>query len=114
MIELLHRLIWRHNILTEEVQGLKSCVISLHNLLHLPDDIKRFSAPDNFWCYTFERAVHTYVERSSNKKNLELTFAKAEARRHLLKFLPPSSISTVPEQCEHARNPQGCLQQVRN
>ena len=112
MIELLRRLIWRHNILAEEVQGLKSCVISLHNLIHLPEDIQRFSAPDNYWCYTFERAVRTYVERSSNKKNLELTFAKAEARKELLKFLHQPSLTTSPEECEHAGNPQGCLQQV--
>ena len=67
-LKLLHHLIWRHNILTEETHGLHSCVISLHNLVHLPDDIIRFSSPDNFWCFVFERAVHTYIERSSNKK----------------------------------------------
>ncbi|XP_019864427.1 PREDICTED: uncharacterized protein LOC109593768 [Amphimedon queenslandica] len=86
-LKLLQHLIWRHNILTEETQGLHSCVVSLHNLVHLPDDIMRFSSPDNFWCFVFERAVHTYIERSSNKKNLELTFAKAESRREFLKFL---------------------------
>ena len=53
----------------------------------MPDDIRRFSSPDNYWCFTFERAVHGYVERSSNQKNLELTFAKAESRKELLKFL---------------------------
>ena len=65
-LQTLENLIWRHNILTEESEGTKSCVISLHNLIHLIDDIKRFSCPDNYWCYTFERAVHKYVERSSN------------------------------------------------
>jgi len=114
MIELLYHLIWRHNILTEEVQGLKSCVISLHNLVHLPDDIQHFSAPDNYWCYSFERAVRTYVERSS--KNLEMTFAKAESRKELLKFLlSEPSLSIAPSQlaqCEHTGSPQGCLQQV--
>ena len=88
-LKLLHHLIWRHNILTEETQGLHSCVISLHNLVHLPDDIIRFSSPDNFWCFVFERAVHTYIECSSNKKKLELTFAKAECRREFLKFFMP-------------------------
>ena len=34
----------------------------------------------------FERAVHTYIERSSNRKNTELSFAKAECRREFLKF----------------------------
>uniref|UniRef100_A0A1X7U041 Uncharacterized protein n=1 Tax=Amphimedon queenslandica TaxID=400682 RepID=A0A1X7U041_AMPQE len=94
-LELLHNLIWRHNILTEVAEGLESCVITLHNLVHLPDDIKRFSSPDNYWCFVFERAVHTYVERSSNNKHLELTFAKAESRRELLKFLfSKSNLST--------------------
>ena len=86
-LELLENLIWRHNILTEEVEGLQSCVISMHNFIHMPDDIPRFSSPDNYWCFTFERAVHGYIERSSNQKNLELTFAKAESRKELLKFL---------------------------
>lgn len=86
LVELLKQLIWRHNILTEEVEGLTSCTISLHNLTHLPDDIVRHSSPDNYWCFVFERAVHKYVEKSSNNKNLEYTFAKAECRRELLKF----------------------------
>ena len=87
-LKLLEKLVWRHNILTEEVEGIRNCTISLHNLIHLPSDIERFSTPDNVWCYVFERAVHTYIERSSNKKNLELTFARAQSRRELLKFLP--------------------------
>jgi hypothetical protein len=87
--ELLTRLIWRHNILTEENEGLKSCVVTLHNLVHLPKDIERFSSPDNFWCYVFERAVKHYIERSSNSKNLEYTFARAECRREFLKFYGP-------------------------
>lgn len=39
------------------------------------------------WCYVYERAVHTYIDQSSNMKNLELTFAKAQSRRELLKFM---------------------------
>lgn len=85
-IDILERLILRHNILTEEVEGIKSCVITLHNLLHLPTDIRRFSSPDNYWCYVFERAVKNYVKRSSNCKNLEYTFARGECRREFLKF----------------------------
>jgi len=38
--------------------------------------------------------VHNYVERSSNHKNLELTFVKAESRRELLKAIFKSSAST--------------------
>ena len=102
-LQTLEKLIWRHNILTEESEGIKSCVISLHNLIHLIDDINRFSCPDNYWCYTFERAVHKYVERSSNHKHLELTFSKAKSRRELLKFLLNEG--------EYHTN--GCLEQVR-
>ena len=79
------------------------------------DDIQRFSAPDNYWCYIFERAVRSYVERSSNKKNLEMTFAKAESRKELLKFSSQPSLTISPSQltqCEHTGSPQGCLQQV--
>ena len=86
MLELAKRLILRHNILTEETQGLKSCHVTFHNLVHLPDDILRFSSPDNFWCFQFERAVMKYIERSTNKKNIEYTFAKDELRREFLKF----------------------------
>lgn len=92
-VELLERFIWRHNILTEEVQGGKYCTISLHNLIHMVDDIKRFSSPDNYWCYTFERAVHNYVEKSSNKKHLELTFTRSECRREVLKFLSTTEVA---------------------
>lgn len=86
-----------HNILTEEIEGLKSCVVTLHNLLHLPEDIERFSSPDNCWCYVFERAVKGYVARSSNAKNLENTFARAESRREFLKFRPDKIGTLVPD-----------------
>ena len=109
MLSTLRPLIWRHNILTEEVHVGKSCVISLHNLIHLTDDIGRFSSPDNYWCYAFERAVHTYVERSSNKKHMELTFAKAESRRELLKFLLTENAYI---ECEYHQSLNGCLEQV--
>ena len=85
-IEILRKLIARHNILTEETEGLKSCVITLHNLIHLPEDVQRFGSPDNFWCYTFERAVKGYTQRSSNAKNLEYTFARGECRKEFLRF----------------------------
>lgn len=67
--------------MTEEVEGFTECTITLHNLTHLPEDIQRFSSPDNYWCFVFERAVHKYIEQSSNQKNLEATFAKSESRR---------------------------------
>ncbi len=86
MLHLAQRLIMRHNILTEEVQGLSKCHVTFHNLTHVLEDIERFSAPDNYWCFPFERAVCKYVERSCNKKNIECTYANAESRREFLKF----------------------------
>lgn len=79
-----HQVLW-HNIFTE-VQGLQSTHMTLHNLIHLLEDIDCFSSPDDCWCFLFERAVKKYIERSSNKKGIEHTFATAEARREFLKF----------------------------
>ena len=90
-LKLLENLIRRDNILSEEMEGSTSCVITLHNLIHMPEDIQRFSAPDNYWCYSYERAVKSYIERSSNNKNLESTFAQVECRREFLKFTYPES-----------------------
>ena len=47
-IDLLHNLITKHNILTEEVEGITSCVITLHSLIHMPEKIERFSSPDTY------------------------------------------------------------------
>ena len=76
MLELAKRIILRHNILTEETQRLKSCHVTFHNLIHLPDDVVRFSSPDNYWCFQFERSVSKYTEQSTNKKNIELPLPK--------------------------------------
>ena len=45
------------NVKIEETQGLDLCTISVHNLLHVHEDIFNFSATDNYWCAVFERAV---------------------------------------------------------
>ena len=47
----------RYLILLEESKGLAACTITAHNLLHVNEDAMRFSHPDNFWCFNFERAV---------------------------------------------------------
>ena len=75
MLVLARNLILRHNILVEETQGLKSCHVTLHNLVHVVDDI----------------------ERSTNKKNIECTFAKAEAIREFLKFFRGGRTSKKPD-----------------
>lgn len=77
----------RFNILVEEIQGLGMCVVT-NNLLHIPEDVKHFSSTVNFWCFPFERAAKKYTSRSSNCKHIEVIYAKAEARRELLKVNP--------------------------
>lgn len=74
-----------------------------YNLVHLLEDIDRFSSPDNFWCYSFERAVRKYIENSTNKKNIEQTFANAEARREFLKFFRPHQQCQLQSEGLHAR-----------
>lgn len=71
VLHFLHRAVWSY-----------ACVINLH----LPEDIERFSAPDNFWCFQFERAVKRYVQQSSNNKHIEKSFACGESQRELMKF----------------------------
>ena len=50
-IELFHNVAWRHNIMVEETFGLDACVVTEHNLVHVLDDIYRFSSPDNYWVF---------------------------------------------------------------
>ena len=87
MIENFSCLAWRYCISCEEQYGANACVINLHNLTYLPDDIQRFSAPDNFWCFEFERAVRRYVQQSSNKKHIEKSFARRESQFDFHVFL---------------------------
>ena len=44
-----------------------------------------FGPPDNFWCYNFECAVGRYIPIPINFKNIEITFARAELCREVLK-----------------------------
>ena len=80
-----HEAVLRYNILIEESQGLTSCHVVNHNLTHISEDVLKFGSPDNFWCYNYERAVGRYVAISTNHKNIEITFARAELRREILK-----------------------------
>ena len=77
----------RYDILVEESQGLNSCRVVSDNITHIHEDVLNFSSPDNYWRYNFERAVKRYVSISSNHKNIEITFARAELRRDVLKVL---------------------------
>ena len=55
--QLFHVLAKRYLILLEEGKGIKACTITTHNLLHVHEDAMRFSHPDNYWCFNFERTV---------------------------------------------------------
>ena len=85
MIEIFRRLCWRYCILVEETYGGSECVITLHSLTHVPEDIMRFGSPDNYWCFQYERAVGRYVKQTSNKKGVEKTFARKESQREFIK-----------------------------
>lgn len=86
-LQLFEHLAKRFIILNEEQRGLTACRITVHNLQHIAQDAYRFSHPDNYWCYPYERAVKRYVSISSNFKNIECSFAKRESFRELLKLV---------------------------
>lgn len=96
-VNLFGKLAQRYLVITEEHRGLTSCTVTEHNILHIASDAMRFSHPDNYWCFSFERAVRRYVTTKSNFKNIECTYAKKEARRELLKHLH-SHIEGQPKQ----------------
>ena len=96
-VNLFGKLAQRYLVFTEEHRGLTSCTVTEHNILHIASDAMRFSHPDNYWCFSFERAVRRYVTTKSNFKNIECTYAKKEARRELLKHLH-SHIEGQPKQ----------------
>ncbi|XP_031549912.1 uncharacterized protein LOC116287378 [Actinia tenebrosa] len=91
-VELFHNLAWRYAVLLEETYGLSFCTITVHNLIHVKEDALRFSHPDNYWCFSFERAVRRYVNTTTNFKNIECTYAKKEKRRELMKLLNTSPL----------------------
>lgn len=76
----------RYMILIEECKGLTACLVTAHLLQHTADDAIRFSHPDNFWCFAYERAVKRYVKSPINFKGTEVTYAKRETRREVLKL----------------------------
>ena len=97
MIEMHRKLAQRINVKIEETQGLDMCTVSVHDMLHIHEDIINFSTTDNYWCAVFERAVKDYIKRSNNCKGVEATFAKAEARREFLKSLEEEDDSQLQE-----------------
>ena len=90
------RMAKRFVILIEENYGIQSCLVTAHNLQHVEEDVWRFSHPDNYWCFSFERAVKRYVAHTSNFKNPECSFAKRESLREMLKSLQ-STLNPLPD-----------------
>ena len=85
-IKLFIKLAWHHNILVEEVFGLEACVVTELNLIHVADDMYRFSSPD-YWVFDLERAVKRYVNQSTNRRNIEKMYSDNETRREVLQNL---------------------------
>ena len=84
-VNVFEKLAQRYLILTEEQRGVTACVITGHNLIQIPQDAMDLGHPDNFWCFSFERAVQRYVRTSCNYKNIDCSYAKREARCELFK-----------------------------
>lgn len=73
--------------MVEETFGLDACVVTEHNLIHVADDIDRFSSPDNYWVFDLERAMKRYVTQTTNHRNIEKTYSVNESRREVLQDL---------------------------
>ena len=97
MIEMHRKLAQRINVKIEETQGLDMCTVSVHNMLHVHEDIINFSATANYPCAVFERTAKYYIKRSNNCKGVEARFAKAKARGEFLKSLEEEDDSQLQE-----------------
>ena len=97
MIEMHRKLAQRINVKIEETQGLDMYTVSVHNMLHVHEDIINFSATANYPCAAFERAAKYYIKRSNNCKGVEARFAKAKARGEFLKSLEEEDDSQLQE-----------------
>ena len=86
------QLLWSHAILYEELYGINACTENVEYSLHMPEDVKRHSTMDNYWCYLYERQVKYYKQQTSNMKSLCKTFAD---RAYQLQFVT-TFLSTHP------------------
>lgn len=57
LLGILRKICMRRAILLEEKIGPKECVVTCHETMHIAADILRFGHSDNYWCFSFERAV---------------------------------------------------------
>ena len=63
----LKKLLWSHAIHFEHLYGTSACTENVEYSLHIPDDIRRHSSPDNYWCYMYERQVCFYERQTTNQ-----------------------------------------------
>ncbi len=82
--EFLRKLLWRHHIDYENLYGLSACTENVEYSLHLVEDVSRHSAPDNYWCYLYERQVKYYKHQTTNMKTLCKTFSDRAAQLHFV------------------------------
>ena len=76
--------LWSHAIAYEKLYGLSACTENTEYSLHIPEDIKRHSLPDNYWCYMYERQVRFYKQQSTDQKQICKTFSN---RASQLRFI---------------------------
>ena len=81
---MLKGLLWKHHIDYEYLYGLRACTENVEYSLHIPEDIKRHSTPDNYWCYMYERQVKFYKQQTTNMKSLCKTFSDRAAQLHFV------------------------------
>ena len=79
MIEMHRKLAQRINVKIEEDQGLEMCTISVHNMIHIHEDIINFSATDNYWCAVLKEQLKVMSKDHTTAK---------EWKDHLLKLKP--------------------------
>ena len=94
------QLLCSHAILYEELYGINACTENVEYSLHMPEDVKRHSTLDNYWCYLYERQVKYYKQQTSNMKSLCKTFAdRACQLQFMMTFLSTHLCS--PEEATH-------------
>lgn len=45
------------------------CPISVHNNVHIAEDVVQFSSPDNYWGFAPEQKVKQYIAAATNMKS---------------------------------------------
>ena len=56
-ISKLESIIWAHNIKAEELYGTTYCSENVEYAVHMLEEVKRHSSPDNYSCEMFKRII---------------------------------------------------------